>query len=194
MTIVWSVEMLRIGKGKHRALLVGGPHPNEPIGIMSLEYLSQILCENTNLLENLDYTIYIIKVIDIDGYRLNQDWLKAPYTADRYIKGYFRPSAVESNIKIFDQIFKHQEQLMQSTDHNYLRPATVAELFDKETRYQWILLNTVSMFIRMTKTQQPNPELQEIQIKIKNWFEDYLANLLNKLNYKVQPLRNLSAI
>lgn len=89
------IKMLRIGNGKHRARFVGCPHPNEPIGIMSLEYLSQILCSNKNLLEQLDYTFYIIKVIDVDGYRLNKGWLKGPYTPDNYIKGYFRPSLEE---------------------------------------------------------------------------------------------------
>lgn len=102
--------------------------------------------------------------------------------------------AVESNIKIFGQIILHQDQFVKSADKNYSRCATVAELFDNDTRYQWILLNTASMFIRMIEGQQTNLELQKIQTKTKVWFEDYLANLLTKLNYKVQPLRELSAI
>lgn len=89
------IQMLRIGNGSQRALFVGCPHPNEPIGALSLEYLSHKLCENPTLLKKLDRTFYIIKVIDIDGYRLNENWLSGPYSPDRYIRGYYRPPLLE---------------------------------------------------------------------------------------------------
>ncbi|MBB6637895.1 M14 family zinc carboxypeptidase [Cohnella thailandensis] len=87
--------MLRIGNGSRRALFVGCPHPNEPIGASSLDYLSRKLCEDAELLAELDHTFYIVKVIDADGYRLNEGWLRGPYSPDRYMRYYFRPAGEE---------------------------------------------------------------------------------------------------
>lgn len=85
-----KVEALRIGKGKETALLFGFPHPNEPIGSMTLEYLSQRLTENGPL-DKLDFTWYIIKCIDPDGARLNEGWFKGPFTPLHYALNYYRP-------------------------------------------------------------------------------------------------------
>ncbi|RNB81283.1 peptidase [Brevibacillus fluminis] len=89
------IQMLRIGNGPHRALFVGCPHPNEPIGAMTVEYLSRKLCEEPTLLKELDYTFYFIKAIDVDGLRLNEGWLKGPYSLEEYIRWYYRPALVE---------------------------------------------------------------------------------------------------
>ncbi|SFF46665.1 Zinc carboxypeptidase [Paenibacillus algorifonticola] len=89
------IQMLRIGAGSRRALFVGCPHPNEPIGASTLEYLSWKLCAEPSIIEGLDYTFYMIKAIDIDGYRRNEGWLKGPYTAERYIRHYYRPAGEE---------------------------------------------------------------------------------------------------
>jgi len=66
-----KIRALRIGKGKKTALLFGFPHPNEPIGSMTLEYLSWRLAEDKGL-GKLDFTWYIVKCIDPDGARLNE--------------------------------------------------------------------------------------------------------------------------
>jgi len=89
------ILMIRIGSGPRRALFVGCPHPNEPFGAVTLEYLSRKLCEEPALLQELGHTFYIIKAIDVDGYRLNEGWLPGPYTPDRYILGYYRPAPDE---------------------------------------------------------------------------------------------------
>lgn len=89
------IQMLRIGKGEKRALFVGLPHPNEPIGVPTLEYLSRRLCEDALLREEFGYTFYIIKAIDPDGYRLNEGWLAGPYSLERYIRNYYRPAVPE---------------------------------------------------------------------------------------------------
>ena len=33
------IELISVGCGKHQALLVGTPHPNEPIGCLTIEFL-----------------------------------------------------------------------------------------------------------------------------------------------------------
>lgn len=89
-----KIKALKIGKGKKTALLFGFPHPNEPIGSMTLEYLSQRLVEDENL-SKLDFTWYIIKAIDIDGARLNEGWFKGPFTPLNYALNYYRPPSYQ---------------------------------------------------------------------------------------------------
>ena len=83
---------LKIGSGSQNALMFGCPHPNEPIGTMMLEYFSEQLAKNKALRDELDYTWYIVKVWDADGLRLNEGWLKGPYTIRNYSRNFFRPA------------------------------------------------------------------------------------------------------
>jgi len=85
-----KIKALKIGRGKKTALLFGFPHPNEPIGSMTLEYLSWRLAEDESL-GRLDYTWYIVKCIDPDGARLNEGWFKGPFTPLNYALNYYRP-------------------------------------------------------------------------------------------------------
>ena len=71
-----TIYCLKIGEGKENALLFGFPHPNEPIGSMSLEFLSHFLAENPEPTKETGYTWYLIKAIDIDGAILNEGWFK----------------------------------------------------------------------------------------------------------------------
>lgn len=83
---------ITIGQGKKNALMFGCPHPNEPIGAMTLDFLSRELCENTALREELDYTFHLIKCVDPDGLTLNQDWFKGPFEIYHYLRHYYRPA------------------------------------------------------------------------------------------------------
>lgn len=83
---------LKIGNGSHPALMFGCPHPNEPIGTMMLEYFTKQLAENKELREELDYTWYVVKAWDADGLKLNEEWLKGPYTLYNYSRNFFRPA------------------------------------------------------------------------------------------------------
>lgn len=83
---------LKIGQGSKNALFFGCPHPNEPIGTMLLEHLSQALAESADLRQDLDYTFYIVKAWDADGLVRNEGWLKGPYTIRQYSRYFFRPA------------------------------------------------------------------------------------------------------
>lgn len=85
-----KIQALKIGSGKKVALMFGFPHPNEPIGSMTLEHLSNRLVEDTSL-DSLDYTWYLVKCIDPDGARLNEGWFKGRFTPLKYALGYYRP-------------------------------------------------------------------------------------------------------
>ncbi len=85
------IEMLTIGNGARTALLLGTPHPNEPIGTLTLEFLSRRLCEDDDLREELGYTFLIIKCADPDGTVLNEGWFKEPFTPLTYALNFYRP-------------------------------------------------------------------------------------------------------
>lgn len=100
---------LKIGNGKKTALMYGCPHPNEPIGCMMLEQLSQLLCKNPEFLKQLDTTFYIIKAIDTDGLDLNKGWLKGPFTYSNYVSHFFRPNTTQQVEWTFPFQYKNYE-------------------------------------------------------------------------------------
>lgn len=85
------IRALRIGSGDKAALLFGCPHPNEPIGAMMLDYLSERLASDAELREALDYTWYIVKCIDPDGTQLNEGWFAGPFNIETYVRNFYRP-------------------------------------------------------------------------------------------------------
>jgi len=89
------IEALKIGDGARKALLFAMPHPNEPIGSMMLEFLAARLAEDRALREALGYAWYLIKCIDPDGTRLNEGWLKGPFSVTNYARHYYRPPSFE---------------------------------------------------------------------------------------------------
>lgn len=91
------IELLTIGSGEKHAFIFGGPHPNEPIGTMTIEFLSRLLCEDEALRDELGYTWHFIKCIDMDGMRLNEGWMKGPFNPTNYARHFFRPAP-------FDQV------------------------------------------------------------------------------------------
>lgn len=88
-----SILCLKIGNGKKNALCIACPHPNEPVGAMTLEYLSKALAEDDEFRESTGYTWYIIKCVDPDGTKLNEKWFKGPFNIYNYMKFYFRPAS-----------------------------------------------------------------------------------------------------
>lgn len=85
------IELLTVGHGATPVLLVGVPHPNEPIGTLTLEFLTRLLCEDEHLRRRLGITLYAIKVADPDGLVLNEGWFKGDFSPLRYALNYYRP-------------------------------------------------------------------------------------------------------
>jgi hypothetical protein len=90
-----SISYLKIGKGRRNALLFAFPHPNEPIGSLTIEFLSQYLAENPEITKKLGYTWYLIKAIDPDGAALNEGWFKGKFDPIKYVRHYYRPAPHE---------------------------------------------------------------------------------------------------
>lgn len=89
------IQAMKIGDGPKNALCFACPHPNEPIGAMTLEYLSRALAENDKFREETGFTWFLIKCIDPDGVRLNENWFKGPFNIYNYTRNYFRPIGYE---------------------------------------------------------------------------------------------------
>jgi len=85
------IELLTVGNGRTPVLLVGVPHPNEPIGTLTIEFLCRLLCEDADVRARLDATIHAIKVADPDGFVLNEGWFKGGFSPLRYALHYYRP-------------------------------------------------------------------------------------------------------
>lgn len=82
---------LKLGNGPKNALCFACPHPNEPIGAMTLITLAQLLAEDPELLAETHMTWYLIPCIDPDGTRLNEGWFKGPFDIESYVRGFYRP-------------------------------------------------------------------------------------------------------
>lgn len=85
------IELLTVGHGRTPALLLGVPHPNEPIGTLTIEFLTRLLCEDDALRARLDLTLHVVKVADPDGLVLNEGWFKGAFSPLRYALGFYRP-------------------------------------------------------------------------------------------------------
>lgn len=86
---------LKIGTGEKNILAFACPHPNEPIGAMTLECLSWKLAEEDSFYLLDRYTWYIIKCVDPDATKLNEGWFKGPFTLLNYASNYYRPAMNE---------------------------------------------------------------------------------------------------
>lgn len=89
----YPINCLKIGMGRETALIFGCPHPNEPIGAMMLEYLTERLASDEELRNELGFTWYIIKCSDPDGTMLNEGWFSGPFTPLNYARNFFRPAS-----------------------------------------------------------------------------------------------------
>ena len=88
------METIRIGSGSVQAVVIGGSHPNEPLGCMVIDYFTRLLCEDDALRESLDYTWHFIKCVDPDATRRNEGWFKAPFRIPKYFRHFFRPPLI----------------------------------------------------------------------------------------------------
>jgi hypothetical protein len=121
------------------ALVFGLPHPNEPIGGLTALHLAQRLLADPGLRRRLGHRWHIVACIDPDGLRLNEGWLKGPFTRVHYARHFYRqagPEQVEWTFPLdhkqayFDAVLPETLALMRLIDDN--RPALLASLHNSE--------------------------------------------------------------
>ncbi|WP_282700475.1 M14 family zinc carboxypeptidase [Streptomyces sp. CC219B] len=87
--------LLSVGHGSHHALVVAGPHANEPVGGATALRLAERALADPRLHQGADATWNLLLCVDPDGLRRNEGWLHGPYTLGRYFRNFFRPGFLE---------------------------------------------------------------------------------------------------
>ncbi|MEU6099212.1 M14 family zinc carboxypeptidase [Streptomyces flaveolus] len=87
--------LLSVGHGTRQALVVAGPHANEPVGGATVLRLAERALADPRLTEGADATWNLLLCADPDGLRRNEGWLSGPYTLGRYARNFFRPGFLE---------------------------------------------------------------------------------------------------
>jgi hypothetical protein len=87
-----EIDLISIGAGPRSALIVGAPHPNEPIGCLTVTRMLARLAVDRRLRDASGYRWNFIPAMDIDGIALNQGWFRRPLTLESYLRDFYRPS------------------------------------------------------------------------------------------------------
>ncbi|WP_369232605.1 M14 family zinc carboxypeptidase [Streptomyces sp. R21] len=87
--------LLSVGHGSRQALVVAGPHANEPVGGATVLRLAERALADPRLCEGADATWNLLLCLDPDGSRRNEAWLTGPYTLGHYFRHFFRPGFLE---------------------------------------------------------------------------------------------------
>ncbi|MFC7096505.1 hypothetical protein [Halobaculum marinum] len=106
---LWSVT---VGDGSESALLFGAPHPNEPIGSTTVDFLLHELAANDALRESLDYEFVCVPVADPDGVRRNEGWFDGPFTLSNYAQNFYRPppdEQIEATFPIHHEGYRYED-------------------------------------------------------------------------------------
>ncbi|MBK5305064.1 MAG: hypothetical protein JJD92_00095 [Frankiaceae bacterium] len=82
---------VKASRSRHRVLVIGQPHPNEPIGMATIMALCERLLADTAALDATEAEWHFVPCADPDGTRLNEGWFRGPFTREHYARNYFRP-------------------------------------------------------------------------------------------------------
>ncbi|MFD7450380.1 M14 family zinc carboxypeptidase [Kitasatospora sp. NPDC059827] len=88
-----ALDVLSVGAGRRPMLMVGGPHPNEPVGYSTIAFLAELTAGHPELHDGMSW--HFVPCVDPDGAALNEKWTSAPldlHTEHRY---FFRPAMAE---------------------------------------------------------------------------------------------------
>ncbi|MFC4531975.1 M14 family zinc carboxypeptidase [Sphaerisporangium dianthi] len=156
------LRVLTVGAGSRDALIIGGPHPNEPIGSLTVSRLTRLLCEDAALREGLGYRWHLIPCVDPDGARLNEGWYARPGDRRHYARHFYRPAwrdqvewtfPISGDGYVFDRSLPETEALMRLMDE--LRPALVYSLHNGEYSGAYFYLNRRDRALAARLTELP---------------------------------------
>ncbi|MGW4200994.1 M14 family zinc carboxypeptidase [Streptomyces sp. NPDC004726] len=133
------IRMLSIGSGERNVLVFGGPHPNEPVGALTVRELGRALCADDALRKDLGCRWHFVPCVDPDGARLNEGWYARPDSRERYGREFYRPAGDEqvewtfphlSGPGYFDRMLPETVALTRVIDE--LKPAVMCSLHNGE--------------------------------------------------------------
>ncbi|WP_204043168.1 M14 family zinc carboxypeptidase [Acrocarpospora phusangensis] len=146
---------LTVGDGPRDVVVAAGPHPNEPIGGLTVVHLAARLCADASL--RASATWHIVGCLDPDGTRLNEGWFAGPFTKAHYGRHFYRPAGDEQvewtfpfayKRSYFDRVMPETLALMRLIDAT--RPAFMTTLHNGELG---------GVFYYLSRAE---PELQDI--------------------------------
>jgi Zinc carboxypeptidase len=85
------IDLVELGNGSKSALLVGAPHPNEPIGCLTILSMIESFVRSPEPFDDLGFRWSFIPCIEPDGLELNRGWLKSARSPRRYFEHFYRP-------------------------------------------------------------------------------------------------------
>jgi hypothetical protein len=90
-----AIQLVSVGRSDATtsALVIGQPHPNEPIGMATIITIWDRLLADGAGLEGSDVAWHFVPCADPDGTRLNEGWFAGPWTRAHYARNFFRPGA-----------------------------------------------------------------------------------------------------
>lgn len=89
------IWLYHVGAGRRSALIVGGVHPNEPIGSLTILHLVEQLAVDAAFRTGADTAWHVVPCADPDGMRLNEGWFADPSDRGLYTREFFRPAPDE---------------------------------------------------------------------------------------------------
>lgn len=88
-----ALQVLSIGMGRRSVLVVGGPHPNEPVGYAAVMFLADLVVGQADLRDGVSW--HFLPCVDPDGAALNSQWTSAPLDLDTQHRYFYRPAMAE---------------------------------------------------------------------------------------------------
>ena len=87
------IRCLEVPGGPLRAVLVGAPHPEEPVGAVVIDHLLPLLAGG--LADELGFSFSVVRVADPDGVILNEPWFEEPADLVGYLLRSYRPASID---------------------------------------------------------------------------------------------------
>ncbi|WP_320781120.1 M14 family zinc carboxypeptidase [Streptomyces sp. CRN 30] len=125
--------------GRDDYVVVGGVHPNEPVGAVTALHLATTLCEDAGLRTHFGGAWHIVPCVDPDGARLNEGWFARPADKRAYGRHFYRPAGREQvewtfpfayKDAYFDRVLPETLALMRLLDDT--RPRFLTTLHNSE--------------------------------------------------------------
>ncbi|MFJ4338685.1 M14 family zinc carboxypeptidase [Streptomyces sp. NPDC088915] len=136
------MTLLTLPGGPKQVLVIGAPHPNEPIGLAVIPALARYLAEHPQAREKVSW--HLVGCADPDGVAANQDWWSTtwPPTLEPYHRGMYRPVAAAQPewtfpTPAFDATLPETLALMRVIDD--VRPALTVSLHGSDTGGVWAM-------------------------------------------------------
>jgi hypothetical protein len=152
-----AIPVYRLTGGQRRHLVVGGVHPNEPIGSWTALHLITQLAQDPDLRQALNASWEIVPCVDPDSYRLNEGWFADPTDRSHYARHFYRPAGDEQVEWTFP--FSHKAAYF---DRMLPETQALARLIDQTEPELYVPLHNSEMGGVYYYLSRPVPQLYDL--------------------------------